>query len=80
MVYFPSAIFSGFSQGTAALSLASMAQLTADAVRDFFINLFLHPGENVTALMILCGVTIAAVAGIAFLAKLAYEKSCPEKI
>ena len=80
MVYFPSLMFTGFTQGAAFTATAATSALTANVVRDFFMNIFLHPGENYIAVMVLGGAAIGACIGLAFLVKLVYEKYCPEQI
>lgn len=77
MVYFPTALFSGFTQGTfTAMSVAST--LTANVVRDFFTHLFMHPGDHFMGVVMICGVGVGSLVGSAFLIKLVYEKYCPE--
>lgn len=41
---------------------------------EFFKTLFQNPTENMTAVLILSGVAVAALVGIAYLVKLCYEK------
>jgi hypothetical protein len=70
--------------GSAQLTLTStatstMTTLMAGTVKDFFLNLFMHPGENSTAVMIMGGLTVAACVGLAFLIMKLYERCCPER-
>lgn len=78
------AFFPPLLSGSAQLSLttaatSTMNALMAGAVKDFFINLFMHPGDNSTAVMIMAGVTVAACVGLAFLVMKVYEKCCPDR-
>lgn len=77
MVCFPTVVFSGVTQGAFTSTLAAGA-LTANVVRDFFMNLFLHPGKNYIVVMALCAMTVAACVGLAFLIKMVYEKYSPD--
>ena len=76
MVWFPTVVFSGFTQGTIT-TMSAASVLTANVVRDFFMNLFMHPGDHYMAVAIMCVVSIGACVGSAFLIKLLYEKYCP---
>ncbi len=58
---------------------AGMTTLVSGIVQEFFQNFFLHPGAHSTAVMIVCGATVAACVGLAFLVQKAYEKLCPER-
>ena len=58
---------------------AGMTTLVSGTVQEFFQNFFLHPGAHSTAVMIVCGATVAACVGLAFLVQKAYEKLCPER-
>ena len=76
MVWFPTAVFSGITQG-AFTAVSAASALTAHVVRDFFTNLFMHPGDHYMAVVMICVVSIGACVGSAFLIKLVYEKYCP---
>ncbi len=71
-------LYGGFTQLTVTSITSSMTALTAGVAKDFFINIFFHPGDNVMAVMIFCGVVIVSCVGLAFLIMKAYEKYCPE--
>lgn len=74
-------VFIGFGQMTVVTTTAAPAlgMLTAGVVKDFFMNLFLNPGGNFTAVAILAGSVIALSVGAIFLIKIVYEKYCPDR-
>ncbi|MCC5831677.1 MAG: hypothetical protein JJU12_01350 [Chlamydiales bacterium] len=75
MAFIP-ALLSGSTQLTMTTAHGSAMALS---LNDFFLNLFMNPGENSTAIMIMGGVTVAACVGLAFLIMRLYEKCCPER-
>ena len=78
MVYFPTSLLSGFTQG-AFTAVGALSTLTANVVRNFFTNLFMHPGDHYMTVVIICAVSVGACIGSAFLIKLVYEKYGPNK-
>jgi hypothetical protein len=78
MVHLPALLFSGYLQ-TIPVSVVATTTLTANVIRDFFMNVFLHPGEHTIAVIICCGVVAAPFVGLAFLIKWIYEKYCPDR-
>lgn len=71
-------LFSNFSQLSLTTSqLGIMISTTANVVQDFFMNLFLHPSQNIIAIGVMAVVLIGATVGLAFLAKKVYEKCLP---
>ena len=56
------------------LTTATMQTVVAATIQDFFTSVFMNPGQHVPTLMIMCGVTIAACIGLAFLVMKVYEK------
>lgn len=73
-------LFSNFSQLSLATSqLGITISATANVVQDFFMNVFLNPGQNVVAIGVMAVVVIGAAAGLAFLTKKIYEKCLPKQ-
>jgi hypothetical protein len=80
MVFFPSALFTGFTHLSVATTTAASAigMVTASVVKDFFTQLFLNPGDHFMAVAAICVVAAAPCIGLAFLIKMLYKKYCPD--
>ena len=79
MVFFSPVMFAG--QMTVGVSVAStaMGALTANVAKDFFMGIFMNPGNNFMGVMIVCGVVVATCVGLAFLLKLLFDKCFPKR-
>lgn len=65
-------LFNAFRQGISGSSRGS--QNVSEIMREFFRDLFYHPGRHKVAVIIFAVVVVALVVGGAFLAMKAYEK------
>lgn len=66
---------------TSHFTLAStlVPSLATTVTKNFFMQLFLNPGDNFIAVLIVCGVVVAPCVGLIFLIKKLYEKYTPER-
>jgi hypothetical protein len=78
MVFFPQTLFAGQAMLSTAVTTSMLTTLTANVVKDFFIQIFLNPGSHFVAVVVICAVAVAPVAGLIFLTKKVYDKYCPD--
>jgi hypothetical protein len=76
MAFISPVMFTSFAQMSVVHFATATTTLTTCAVKDFFLNLFLHPGDHSVAIIIMGGVAVAACVGLAFLIKMIYERCC----
>jgi hypothetical protein len=76
MSFVTSIFFSGLAPYSTSTLSTMAGALSANVIKDFFMNIFMNPGNHFIPVAIFGGVCIAACVGLAYLIKMVYEKTC----
>ena len=80
MVFFPTMALAGQMSLATTAATTALTSLTANAAKDFFMQVFLNPGGNIPGVIIVCVLVAGPLIGLAFLVKLIYGKCSPKKL